>query len=347
MWNLRRIRAPGRAAPSLVGYARRIRPGFEAVAATGGEPASSPGAGRPVRQRPPTGLGAYRGSVADHAHPDPTTLRALAAHEARVHAFAGRELRDLGDGILLHDRLDPEPFWNRLVAPDWPEAAAAFDRRLDELVTLFATLDRLAHVRPLAFGNSPEDLPDRLRRAGFVELGADAMMVLVDTAPALAVSASAASTSAASGRIEVDRIHLPADGPETVATAAAVAAVLTESFGVEPGRRVALAAELRTSFGQPAQHTVLIRIGDVPAAVARRATFDGLTYLSSIGTRPGFRNRGLGTLVTAIATADAVAAGSRLIHLAVQAENRPARTMYERLGYRIVGDPTPDLLLER
>ena len=45
---------------------------------------------------------------------DPPTMRRLLLHEARVHAIPGRDLRDLGDAILLHDPVETEPFWNRL-----------------------------------------------------------------------------------------------------------------------------------------------------------------------------------------------------------------------------------------
>ena len=315
--------APEWAAPSVVGYAR----GPSAVSST--TPTGNPAQG-------------YGDGVVDLAHPDPTALRALAAHEARVHARPGRQLRDLGDGLLLHDPVDPEPFWNRLVAPEWPDAAIAFERRLDEIVTLFATLGRLAHVRPLAYGNRPSDLVRRLRDAGFAERGADAVMMLVDPTPALA-----ASTADGAGDVRIERIHLVDDGPGAEAASDAVAAVLSEAFGVDAGGSVPLAVELRASLADPASHTVLVRVGDVPAAVARRATFDGMTYLSSIGTRPRFRHRGLGTLAAAAATVDGVAAGSRWVHLTVNAGNGPARTMYERLGFRCVGEPAPDLLLER
>ena len=44
-------------------------------------------------------------------------------------------------------------------------------------------------------------------------------------------------------------------------------------------------------------------VDGVPAAVARRATFDGLSYLSSIGTAGWARGRGFGGLVTAAAAA--------------------------------------------
>ena len=84
-----------------------------------------------------------------------------------------------------------------------------------------------------------------------------------------------------------------------------------------------------------------------PAATARRTTFDGASYLSSIGTRPAFRGRGLGALVTALATRDSLAAGSRLTYLGVFADNAIARRMYERLGFVPIGRPGSDLLLSR
>ena len=80
------------------------------------------------------------------------------------------------------------------------------------------------------------------------------------------------------------------------------------------------------------------------ASLARRARATG-SYLSSIGTRPGWRGRGYGSLVTALAVVEAIEAGSDLIHLAVDVDNDGARRLYERLGFAVVGDPVPDLLL--
>ena len=69
---------------------------------------------------------------------DEATMRRLLLHEARVHAIPGRELRDLGDGLLLFDPNEPEPFWNRLEGVRWPSEPDAFDRRLTEALVLFA-----------------------------------------------------------------------------------------------------------------------------------------------------------------------------------------------------------------
>ena len=110
---------------------------------------------------------------------DPDLAQRLVLHEARAQQTAARELRDLGDGWLLHDAGDAEPFWNRVVAPRWPAASEAFDRRLDEITTLFATLDRMPHIRPLPFGGEPADLAARLIAAGFETMGADRRLVLL------------------------------------------------------------------------------------------------------------------------------------------------------------------------
>jgi len=109
---------------------------------------------------------------------DTDLARRLVIHEASAQQTPARQLRDLGDGWLFHDQSDAEPFWNRLIAPAWPAEPREFDRRLDEVITLFASLGRLPHVRPLALGGSPADLAQRLTAAGFETLGEDRRMVL-------------------------------------------------------------------------------------------------------------------------------------------------------------------------
>ena len=86
-------------------------------------------------------------------------------------------------------------------------------------------------------------------------------------------------------------------------------------------------------------------VDGVPAAAARRATFDRLSYLSSIGTAPWARGRGLGRLVTATATLDGLDAGSDWAHLGVFADNGGAIALYRSLGYELSGAPGPDMLL--
>lgn len=269
---------------------------------------------------------------------DVETLRFLERHETRVHAIPSRRVRDLDDAVLLYDPLDREPFWNRLAAIRWPDEARAFDRRLDETIMLFATLDRLPHLWPRPILREPADIVERLLAAGFDDVGAGMIMVL-DRPEALAGHDRPTDRS-----VTVERLHeLP--GPAATEAAADVALVLVEAFEAEPDRRASIEAETAAWLGHPDLHVCLARVDGEPAAVAKRATFDGATYLSSIGTRPAFRGRGLGGLVTAIAAREGIADGSRWVHLGVYSRNEEARRVYGRLGFAAVGGDLPDLIL--
>lgn len=282
--------------------------------------------------------------MAERALQDAALARRLVVHEARAQVSLGRELRDLGDGWLLHDPADPEPFWNRLVGPSWPVDAIGFERRLDEVITLFATLDRMAHVRPLPIGGRPADLADRLLASGFERVGADHRMVLTDPMPCRA--AAAAWERRPPDRLTIERYPDPTvAGPASPGWAADAAGVLADAFGVDPFRRIALETDLLACTTRRGCSILLLRDDGEAVAVARRATVGEGSYLSSIGTRPGWRSRGHGTLVTALAVADAIAAGSALVHLAVELDNERARRFYEGLGFQVVGGPVPDLLL--
>ena len=273
---------------------------------------------------------------------DPALGQRLLLHEARAQQSLGRELRDLGDGWLLHDPIDPEPFWNRLIAPRWPTPPREFEQRLDEAITLFSTLDRLAHIRPLPVGSEPPDLEPRLMAAGFDRIGADRRMVLVDREPCLRIAASAAAAS--DGRLSIDR-HPDRTQSLRGTWAADAALVLGEAFDVDPLRRIALETDVLACAARRGCSVLLLREEGVPVAMARRATVGSGSYLSSIGTRPHWRGRGHGTLVTALAVREAIEAGSQLVHLAVDVANDRARRLYESLGFAVLGEPVADLLL--
>jgi GNAT superfamily N-acetyltransferase len=266
-------------------------------------------------------------------------LRLLERHEAMVHTLPGRELRDLGDGALLYDPRDREPFWNRLAALSWPSDTHAFRSRLDEAITLFATLDRLPHIWPRPTLNEPPDIVDRLIDEGFEVVGEGHVMVLVDRGR---------PREGVDGQLGPDAtIHWFSEVTGIDATEAAidVATVLNESFAVEPERQASIELETEVLLGRSELDTVLVRIAGEPAATARVATLEGLSYLASIGTRPRYRGRGLGRLVTALVTARALDAGSRWIHLGVFSDNTTAIRMYEDLGFQGVGGSAPDLIL--
>ncbi len=266
-------------------------------------------------------------------------MRRLLLHEARVHATPDRELRDLGDAILLHDPKDPEPFWNRLEALRWPTDPDAFDRRLTEVLVLFTSMTRQPHIWPSPAHDVPGDLVARLEANGFRDVGMGCLMVLVDPDAARRGPRHGHGPS-----VSVQRLS-GLQGERAATALAAVVPVLCDAFDVEEERRGGVEAETTVSLSNPAFTHYLARVDGVPAAVARRATFDGASYLSSIGTAGWARGRGLGELVTLMATADAVSAGSDWTYLGVFADNETAIRLYRNAGFEIVGDPSPDLLL--
>jgi len=286
---------------------------------------------------------------------DPELARRLVLHEARAQQAPSRELRDLGDGWLVFDENDAEPFWNRIIAPRWPSEPTDFDRRLDEVITLFATLDRLPHIRPLPLGCAPPDLASRLEAAGFERLGADRRMVLTEPARAKArLAAAEARVAAAFGRERVsisrhgDGAPLTAERPrwgERRRWASEASLALEDAFGVEPERRIALENDVLACVSRPRCSMVLLRVDDEPVAIARRASTGDGSYLSSIGTRPAFRGHGLGSLATALVLTDSLEAGSPVVHLSVDLDNHAGRRLYESLGFAVVGEPAPDMLL--
>ena len=269
---------------------------------------------------------------------DAATMRRLTLHEAHVHAMPGREVRDLGDAILLHDPVDPEPFWNRLVAVRWPADPAAFDRRLTEVLVLFASIGRQPHIWPSPLHDTPPDLVERLGANGFRDTGEGCVMVLADPRPTQALAARQPDPG-----VEIERLS-GIRGRAADEAAAAIVEVLVDAFDVGADRRLGVTAETITSLARPTFTHYLARTDGRPVAVARRATFDAISYLSSIGTAAWGRGLGFGRLVTAAASSEAVAA-SEWTHLGVFADNRAAIRLYQDLGFERVGGPCPDLLL--
>ncbi len=270
---------------------------------------------------------------------DDATMRRLLLHEARVHAIPGRDLRDLGDAILLHDPVEREPFWNRLEGLRWPEDPAAFDRRLTETLVLFAAIGRTPHIWATPIHDSPGDLVARLESNGFRDMGMGNVMMLVDPEPA-----RLSSTQPPPDGVTVERLA-GVESPAAEAASSAIVDVLIDAFEVDPERRPAIEGETVASLSHPWFTHYLIRADGEPAAVARRATFEGVTYLSSIGTAGWARGRGLGTLITRMAASEGLADGSAFVYLGVFADNSDAIGVYERSGFQQVGSSCPDMLL--
>jgi GNAT superfamily N-acetyltransferase len=269
---------------------------------------------------------------------DSPTMRRLALHETMVHALPGRDLRDLGDAILLHDPADPEPFWNRVAGIRWPVETDAFDRRLTETLVLFASLGRQPHVWPSPVHDAPSDLVNRLTANGFRDMGLSTMMAIRGDATRIVDEPSmppGATLERSTGLRPTEARRI----------APAIVEVLTDAFSVGVEREPGIRDETVVSLGHRSFTHYLVRLAGQPAAVARRATFDDISYLSSIGTATWARGRGLGRLVTEAALRDALLARSEWTHLGVYADNEAAIKLYRQLGFERIGESVPDLLL--
>ncbi len=273
-----------------------------------------------------------------HVDIDDVTLCALERHETRAHSIPARDVRELGHAVVLYDPRDPEPFWNRMASIRWPTDEAGFDRHLSQALALFASLDRRPHLWPSPAHSSPADLAERLAAIGFEDVGGGHVMILTDPAACLPVGPSAIGRG-----VTLHAIRTVADATDEDPDDLGV--VLAESFGFPDTRAHELAADIRQTLDDPRIAFVLVRVDGEPAAVAKATSFDGLTYLSSIGTRDAFRGRGLAALATrhVIASAGARQAGST--YLGVFSGNEPALRLYGRLGFASVGE-SPDMLLQ-
>jgi ribosomal protein S18 acetylase RimI-like enzyme len=281
--------------------------------------------------------------VIRHIAIDDATMRSLERHETAAHAIPRREMRDLGHAVVLFDPLDPDPFWNRMASIRWPSDSAGFDLRMTEMLALFAARGRRPHLWPSPLHGTPDDLVERLGASGFADAGAGHVMVLDHPGMCPRVAPGEAGRG-----VTMHGVRAAADaGPADLGD---VGLVLAESFGAPASRGPELADDLRRTVDDPRIVVVLVRIDGEPAACAKATSFDGMTYLSSIGTREQFRGRGLAGLATrhavALARADAGAArGAGLVYLGVHSGNEAALRLYQRLGFASVGE-SPDLLLE-
>ena len=268
---------------------------------------------------------------------DGPTMRFLDFHETRAHAIGGRTMHDHGDCVLLHAPRDRDPFFNRVAAVRWPEAPGAFDDRLAEIIALFAGLDRRPHVWTSSAFNVPADLGTRLEDHGFRDTEGGYVMLLVRPPPDRPLPIPSG--------IEIERLTGGPDAVVPEATLREIARVLAESFAVGVERVGAIEVETLEALTSPVFHVALVRVDGRPVAIGKRYTFDGASYLSSIGTRPGHRGLGLGTLVTEVLIRDSLAAASRHVYLGVHTHNDRAIAVYRRTGLEILGERAGDYLL--
>lgn len=268
---------------------------------------------------------------------DLETLRFLEIHRMRAMMVPGRAWRDLGDSVMLYSAGENDPFFNRLGAVRWPAEPAAFDARLDMAKELFAAVERRPCVWVSPGLSTPPDIVARLEAVGFADQGGGYELVLVrspfdDAEPPI------------SRRYALERWHQPPPD-EIGARSEALAVVVGEAFEVPPTRHANLVREIAATLEVPSFHANVLTLDGEPVAAGSRYTFDGASYLSSIGTRPAWRGRGFGATITRSLAQDSIGAGVGIVYLGVHADNKGAKRLYERLGFAVNGSKSADLLL--
>ena len=205
----------------------------------------------------------------------------------------------------------------------WP--VADVDARLAQVDARMRAASLWPQVVVAAGLSEPADLTERLRRAGWVELGRERLMF----------------TSHASVVPHLDPgLRIEAVTP---ATALECATLEAAAFGLDPDAIDASAGLLALAVESGATRAFLVRLVREPIASARLVPGDagsGVASLHAIGVAERHRRRGYGRLITAIATRAGLATGHRLVWLSVDAENAAAIALYRGLAFDFTFDWT-------
>jgi len=163
---------------------------------------------------------------------------------------------------------------------------------------------------------TPPDLPARLDAAGWVEIEREQIM-WTRTAPGVPHLDAALRLEAVTAR-----------------TAAAYEVLEREIFGLPADFAPQRTAGLASSIGAGSLRAYLVRVDGTPVATARLAAGDGVAGIFGVGVVAEQRRRGLGSLVTAVATRAGLAAGNKLVWLSVSESNEAAIRVYRQLGFQ-------------
>jgi ribosomal protein S18 acetylase RimI-like enzyme len=125
-------------------------------------------------------------------------------------------------------------------------------------------------------------------------------------------------------------LRIEAVQPDTVETHQDLEATI---FGLGTRHR----ARRNQVFGEQLRTGTLrayvVRIGGEPAAVARISLGEREACLYAIGVAEAWRRKGIGMLLTIVATRAGLALGRRIVWLSVEDGNDGARAMYQQLGF--------------
>jgi ribosomal protein S18 acetylase RimI-like enzyme len=266
---------------------------------------------RPASARP-------RGQPVAAVEQEPPTDAELAAIERSLvdlPRFSGAEVRPVSKLAATLALLPGRgPGYNFAGCARW--SAAEVTSRLAALAEAMQAAREWPAVLVADGVTKPLELPAELHAAGWVEIERERIM-WTRTAPgvphldaALRLEAVTSRTAAAYEVLERDIFGLPAD--------------------FAPQR----AAGLSDSLSAGSLRAFIVRVDGAAVATARLAAGDMVAGIFGVGVVPEQRRRGLGSLVTAVATRAGLAAGNKLVWLSVSESNDAAMRVYRQLGFQ-------------
>ena len=266
---------------------------------------------RPATARP-------RGQVATAAEQQPPTDQERLAIEhglIELPKFSGGEVSDESDlGATVAVLRGRGPGYNFAGGARW--TAQETSSRLAALSAAMHSVGEWPALLVTDGVSQPLDLPAHLAGAGWVEIERERIMWtrtppgVPHLDPSLRIEAVTSRTAADYEALERQIFDLPAD------------------FATQR------TAGLSYSISAGWMRAFLVRLNGEAVATARLAAGDGVAGIFGVGVIAKERRRGLGTLVTAVATRAGLASGNKLVWLSVSELNDPAVRVYRQLGFQ-------------
>ena len=269
----------------------------------------------PPVQRPPTARPRSHADDDVPPGPDGTELAGMERGLVRLVELAGAMSTDepaLGATLLTWPGRGPA--FNhatrvRWSVDDWQDRAGAIAERLRGLGG--------SPVLIVAEGPAqPADLAERLRDAGWLEIGGEVTMW----------TRRAAAVPHLDAELRLEAV--------TKASADEYEAVERTIFGVSSSEADDRRTAIRAALASGAVRFYLVRSGGRPVATARLLVEDGLAVLHGLGVVEARRREGLGRYLTTIVTRAGLAMGASLVWLSVDPANTAAVALYGGLDYR-------------
>lgn len=266
---------------------------------------------RPATARPRGGGQA----PADELNPTNAELAAIERGLVDLTRHSGATVREETElGVVISHLRGRGPGYNFAGCPRWEEDAVA--DRLRRLESVMRG-EREWPALIVADGVSqPDGLTGLMPAAGWVEIERERILYVREPPgvphldPALRIEAVTSRAVAEYERLE------------------------REIFGLSEDFSAQRTAGLLYSISGGLLRAYLVRLNGEPVATARLTAGDRIGCIFGVGVVPHERRRGLGSLVTAVATRAGLASGNKLVWLSVNELNDAALGVYARLGFR-------------